>query len=139
MSTRTAGYCRGQARGRHLALIQGLPADPGCGPACASPGAAGTPAGVLRALLEELSTCGVPLAGVTLTRLQVTLVFANGRVAWCCGAWLAWPTGRAGSRGRPLYTLHSIHDAARAAARLTQLARSAAECQAAREVEGWHG
>lgn len=120
MSARTPGHHRRPARERHLALIQGLPADLGCGAACLCPAVAGVPAGMLRALLAELNACGMRPAGMTLTRLRATFVFPTGLVACCCGTWLMWTTGRLSARGRPLYTLHSIADAAAAARRLAQ-------------------
>jgi histidine kinase-like protein len=39
-------------------------------------------------------------------------------VRYCCG-WLVWPAGRLSRQGRPLHTLHSAHDPAGAARRLT--------------------
>jgi hypothetical protein len=83
-----------------------------------SPAAAPRPA--LRALLDEFAACGLPLRGVTVTRLRVSLVLTDGRIVWCCSRWLLWLTGRPSCRGRPLYTLHSVDDAAGAARRLAR-------------------
>lgn len=98
MSARTPGHRHRPARERHLALIQGLPADLGCGAACLCPAVAGVPAGMLRALLAELNACGMRPAGMTLTRLRATFVFPTGLVACCCGTWLMWTTGRISAR-----------------------------------------
>lgn len=98
MSTRTPGHRRGQAREWYLTLLRGLPDDPSGGPARASQGAGGAPDGTLRALVEELTACGLPLAGMMLTRLRATLVFPNGLVACCC--WSGRPAGRAAVAAR---------------------------------------
>jgi hypothetical protein len=80
--------------------------------------AAMTPARALAALLAELATCGLPVTGMAITRLQGTLTLPGGpAVCYYCG-WLLWPTDRSSQRGRPLYTLHSAHDPAGAARRL---------------------
>jgi len=78
----------------------------------------GSPGGALIALMSELTTRGLPPAGMNLTRLQGTLILRGGvAVRYSCG-WLAWPTGRTSQRGRPLHTLHDAHDTAGAARRL---------------------
>jgi hypothetical protein len=77
-----------------------------------------TPGRALIALLAELAACGLPVAGMTITRLQGTLTLPGGPVVrYCCG-WLVWPTDRSSHRGRPLCTLHSAHEPAGAARRL---------------------
>ena len=77
-----------------------------------------TPGRALAALLAELATCGLPVTGMAITRLQGTLTLPGGPVVrYCCG-WLVWPAGRSSHRGRPLCTLHSAHDPAGAARRL---------------------
>ena len=84
-----------------------------------SPATTMTPARALAALLAELATCGQPVTGMAITRLQGTLTLP-GRppVCYCCG-WLVWPTNRFSQRGRTLHTLHSGQDPAGAARRLT--------------------
>jgi hypothetical protein len=89
-------------------------------PEPASQAATMTPGRALIALLAELAACGLPVAGMTITRLQGTLTLPGGPVVrYCCG-WLVWPAGRPGHRGRPLRTLHSAHDPAGAARGLAQ-------------------
>lgn len=91
----------------------------------AAPGTGGAPRQALKALVEELATCGLPVScmAVTLTRLQAVLTLPNGLAVQCRGGWLLWPTGRASTRGRPLHTLHSVYDAAGAARRIVHLIR----------------
>ena len=92
-----------------------VPLDTGADLVTVAPGRA------LIALFNELTSYGVPVAGMTLTRLQGVLMLEDGRVvAYRCG-WLIWPAGRSSRRGRPLQTLHSARGAAGAARRLTQL------------------
>lgn len=81
---------------------------------------AAAPGPALRALFDEFAACGLPLRGMTVTRLQSSLVLADGRTVWCCSRWLVWLTGRSSCQGRPLYTLHSARDAAGAARRLAR-------------------
>jgi len=101
-------------RTQHMAWDE-VPLDTGAGMVTVAPGRA------LIALFKELTSYGVPVAGMTLTRLQGMLMLEDGRVvAYRCG-WLIWPAGRASRRGRPLQTLHSARGAAGAARRLTQL------------------
>lgn len=83
----------------------------GDGPAVAPP-----PGGVLIAVLEELLVYGVRVRGMTITRLQGTLMLPDGRVVVCRRGWLSWPAGR----GRPLHAVHSACDPAGAARRLAQ-------------------
>lgn len=79
-----------------------------------------SPGRALIALFKELSGHGIPVADMTLTRLQGRLTLADGLVvAYRCG-WLIWSAGRASRRGRPLQTLHSALDTAGAARRLSQ-------------------
>jgi hypothetical protein len=78
------------------------------------------PGQALIALLTELAARGLPVTGMTITRLQGTLSLADGQVVrYCCG-WLLWSAGRSSYCGRPLHTLHNAHDAAGAARRLSQ-------------------
>src|ERR1039457_1335088 len=89
-------------------------------PEPASQAATMTPGRALIALFAELAACGLPVAGMTITRLQGTPTLPSGPVVrYCCG-WLVWPSGRPGHRGRPLRTLHSAHDPAGAARGLAQ-------------------
>jgi len=98
------------------------PMRPDLQPAEGEPGgqaATMTPARALAALLTELATCGLPVTGMTITRLQGTLTLPGGPVVcYCCG-WLVWPTDRSSHGGRPLHTLHNARDPAGAARRLT--------------------
>jgi hypothetical protein len=81
-----------------------------------SPAMAPPPGGVLIGLLEELSAWGVRVRGMTITRLQGTLMLADGRAVVCRRGWLSWPAGR----GRPLHAVHGACDPAGAARRLAQ-------------------
>jgi hypothetical protein len=84
-----------------------------------SPATTMTPARALTALLAELAAGGQPVTGMAITRLQGTLTLPGGpAVCYCCG-WLVWPTDRSSQRSRTLHTLHSAHDPAGAARRLT--------------------
>jgi hypothetical protein len=74
----------------------------------------------LKQLVNRLAAGGLPLTGMMLTRWQAMLILRDGRVMWCCCGWLLWRTGKVSSRGRPLHTLHSVHDPAGAVRRLTQ-------------------
>lgn len=105
------------------------PALPGQRPAEAGPNsaAAAAPGPALVALLGELDARGLPACGMMITRLQGTLTLPDGLVVrYCCG-WLVWPAGRPSSRGRPLHILHSVHDPAGAARRLTRYGRERAD------------
>ena len=87
------------------------------------------PGPALIALLGELDVCGLRVSGMVITRLQGTLTLPDGLlVRYSCG-WLVWPTGRPSCQGRPLHTLHSVHDLAGAARRLAQHKRN--------EPPGW--
>ncbi len=82
-----------------------------------------TPGRALNALLDALASHGLPVTGMTLTRLQGTVMLPGGiTVRYCCG-WLAWPTGRPSRQGRPLHTLHTACDPAGAARRLAATSR----------------
>lgn len=81
-----------------------------------SPAVAPSPGGVLIGLLEELSACGVRVRGMTITRLQGTLMLPDGRVVVCRHGWLSWPAGR----DRPFYAVHGAADPAGAARRLAR-------------------
>jgi hypothetical protein len=80
--------------------------------------AALAPGRALAALRAELAACGIPVSGMTITRLHGTAFLPAGLVVrYCCG-WLLWPTGRQSLRGRSLHCLHSARDPAGAARRL---------------------
>ena len=80
--------------------------------------AALTPGRALAALRAELAACGIPVSGMTITRLQGRAVLPAGLVVgYSCG-WLLWPAGRQSLRGRSLHCLHSARDPAGAARRL---------------------
>jgi hypothetical protein len=81
------------------------------------------PWGALTALLGELNACGLHATGMVITRLQGTLTLPGGVTVQCCSGWLVWSTGRASRQGRPLHTLHSVHDPSGAARRLAVLAQ----------------
>jgi hypothetical protein len=81
-----------------------------------SPAVAPPPGGVLIAVVQELSACGVTVRGMTITRLQGTLMLADGRAVVCRRGWLSWPAGR----GRQLHSVHGACDPAGAARRLAQ-------------------
>jgi hypothetical protein len=86
-----------------------------------------TPGRALVTLLAELDACGLPVTGMSLTRLQGTLTLPGElAVSYCCG-WLVWPAGRPSGRGRPLHTLHNAHDPAGAARRLARYRRDGAK------------
>ena len=77
-----------------------------------------TPGLALRGLLAELARADWAARGMTVTRLEGTLLLDGGlQVRYRCG-WLAWPAGRASVRGRPLHVLHSAHDPAGAVRKL---------------------
>jgi hypothetical protein len=100
-------------------------------------GHSGTAGGALIALLRELTARGLAPAGMSLNRLEGSLILPGGlAIRYGCG-WLGWPTGRTSERGRPLHTLHGAHDVAGAARRLARTpAASAVVGQAASgEVE----
>lgn len=85
-----------------------------------SPAGTLTPGSALIALLEELADYGLPVTGMTITRLQGTLTLPVGPVVACRDGWLCWSAGRSSRRGRPLQRLHSARDAAGAARRLAR-------------------
>jgi hypothetical protein len=117
-------FVRGRSFPRRVPRYRQTPARPDLLPRPEQPGGRPvtlTPGGALIALLGELEARGLPVTGMTLTRLQGTLTLPGGvAVSYCCG-WLAWPAGRPGGRGRPLHTLHNAHDPAGAARRLMRL------------------
>lgn len=81
---------------------------------------AGTPGGSLIALVRELTAHGVAPVGMSLSRLEGTLILPGGlAIRYGCG-WLGWPTGRTSQQGRPLHTLHGTHDLAGAARRVAR-------------------
>jgi hypothetical protein len=81
---------------------------------------AGTPGGSLIALVRELTAHGVAPVGMSLSRLEGTLILPSGlAIRYGCG-WLGWPTGRTSQQGRPLHTLHGTHDLAGAARRVAR-------------------
>ncbi len=89
------------------------------GPAGTAGQAVVTPGRVLAALRSELAERGVTVSGITITRLEGTLILLGGPVVRYRHGWLVWPAGRASQRGRPLFTVHSAGDPAGAARRLT--------------------
>jgi hypothetical protein len=105
------------------------PAGPDLLPAREQPGGRHvtlTPGRALITLLGELGARGLPVRGMTLTRLQGALTLPGGlAVSYCCG-WLVWPAGRPSGRGRPLHTLHNAHDPVGAARRLARCGRDGA-------------
>jgi hypothetical protein len=108
----------------------------GSGPGSGWP-IAGTPGGALIALLRELTARGLAPAGMSLSRLEGTLILPGGlAIRYGCG-WLGWPTGRTSQQGRPLHTLHEAHDVAGAARRLARTpAASAVAGQATSDQVG---
>ena len=92
------------------------PVPAGPAPGHCRPG--GSVCRALAALLAELDARGMATAGMTVTRLQGTLILAGGpAVGYRCG-WLFWPAGRLSRGGRPLYAAHRAQDPAGAARRL---------------------
>jgi hypothetical protein len=95
---------RGRGRGAQEQLVTWPEATP--------------PGRALQELRAELAARGLTTAGMTVTRLQGTLVLAAGTgVVYRCG-WLFWPAGRLSRAGRPLYALHQAGDPVGAARRL---------------------
>lgn len=125
----------GQEPGPYIPRRRRTPARPDLALAVepGGPGQAGTPGGTLIELLRELTARGLAPAGMSLSRLEGTLILPGGlAIRYGCG-WLGWPTGRTSQRGRPLHTLHGAHDVAGAARRL---ARSPARAVAGQAASG---
>jgi hypothetical protein len=76
------------------------------------------PGRALQELRAELAARGLITAGMTITRLQGTLVLAGGPGVVYRYGWLFWPAGRLSCVGRPLYAVHQASDPAGAARRL---------------------
>jgi hypothetical protein len=117
MSTRARGRRRGQP-----ARSGGI--ESGAQPPALASGLA------LRLLITTLAASGMPVTGLMLTRRQAVLLLPDGRVVRCWGGWLLWQTGKVSGQGRPLHTLHCLHDVAGAVRRLAQTGLSPSAGQA---------